>query len=199
MSGSVKDRNYWAGIWIRFQSGDRLAFSEIYEEFVDSLFAYGSKITGDRELVKDCIQDLFYNLHRYHINLQNPEFMEYYMFRSLKNDLIRKIKINHQELSLADEGLHVFDLKFQVEQEGFEAETDENRLKTLRKILETLDPQKRELLFLKFSTGLNYAEIGELVGMKADAVKKQVYRTLDRLREKYGKQLLELLLLTIKS
>lgn len=186
-------------MWSRFQSGDRLAFSEIYEEFVDVLFAYGSKITSDSELLKDCIQDLFYNLHRYKINLQNPENLEFYLFRSLKNDIIRKIRTNYQEASLTEEGMFQFDLRFHVEQDGFDKESDELRLKTLRKILSSIDPQKRELLFLKFSTSLNYAEIGELVGMNADAVKKQVYRTLDNLRQKYGDQLLGLLMISFRS
>ena len=70
-----------------------------------------------------------------------------------------------------------FDLKFQAEQDIHDIESNELRVNALRKILQTIDPQKRELLFLKFSTGLNYSEIGELVGMTSDAVKKQVYRT----------------------
>jgi len=196
---AVKDRSHWAGLWTRFQSGDRIAFSEIYEEFIDVLFAYGNKITSDRELLKDCIQDLFYNLHRYKVNLKHPEYLEFYLFRSLKNDIVRKIRSNYQEVSLTAEGMFQFDMKFQIEQDGFDQQSDEMRMNTLRKILATLDPQKRELLFLKFSTSLNYAEIGELVDMKADAVKKQVYRTLDSLREKYGEQLLELFMIVLKS
>lgn len=194
----VKDRSQWLGVWKRFRSGDRHAFSEIYKEFADVLFAYGSKITSDRELLKDCIQDLFYNLYRYNIQLQNPENLEFYLFRSLKNDIVRKIRNNYQEASLTDEGMFQFDLKFQVEQDGYDIESDELRLVTLRKILQTIDPQKRELLFLKFSTGLNYSEIGELVGINPDAVKKQVYRTLDSLRNKFGDQLLALLMISFR-
>jgi len=194
----IRDRSQWLGVWNRFRSGDRYAFSEIYKEFADVLFAYGSKITTDRELLKDCIQDLFYNLYRYNIKLQNPENLEFYLFRSLKNDIIRKIRNNYQEASLTDEGMFQFDLKFQAEQDAFDIESDELRIVTLRKIRQTIDPQKRELLFLKFSTGLNYSEIGELVGMNSDAVKKQVYRTLDNLREKFGDKLLALLMITIK-
>jgi DNA-directed RNA polymerase specialized sigma24 family protein len=54
------------------------------------------------------------------------------------------------------------------------------------------------MLFLKFSTGLNYAEIGDIVGMSADAVKKQVYRTLDDLRDRFGEKLLSLFAVLIK-
>lgn len=193
-----RDRSQWLGIWKRFRSGDRYAFGEIYEEFADMLFAYGSKITSDRELLKDCIQDLFYNLYRYNIQLQNPENLEFYLFRSLKNDIIRKIRKNSHEASLTDEGMFQFDLRFQAEQDLRDVESDELRVNALRKILQTIDPQKREMLFLKFSTGLNYSEIGEIVGMNADAVKKQVYRTLDSLRDKFGEKLLALLMISIR-
>lgn len=195
----VRDRNQWLDVWNRFRSGDRYAFSEIYEEFADVLFSYGSKITSDRELLKDCIQDLFYNLYRYNINLQNPENLEFYLFRSLKNDIVRKIRNNFHEVSLTDEGIVQFDLNFQLEQDIRDIESDEFRLGALRKVLQDIDPQKRELLFLKFTTGLNYSEIGAIVGMNPDAVKKQVYRTLDRLREKFGHKLLALLMISIRN
>jgi len=49
-----------------------------------------------------------------------------------------------------------------------------------------------------FSTGLNYVEIGHLLNRNPDTVKKQVYRTLDHLRGKYGTQLMELLMIFAK-
>lgn len=189
----IRDRNQWIEVWRRFRLGDRFAYSEIYEEFVDVLFAYGSKITNDRELLKDCIQDLFYNLYRYNIKMQRPEYLEFYLFRSLKNDIVRKIKNDRQRASLTEENVVLFDLKFQAEHDYHEIESEELRVDALRKILQTITPQKREMLFLKFSTGLNYAEIGEIVGLSADAVKKQVYRTLDDLRGRFGEKLLTLL------
>jgi RNA polymerase sigma-70 factor (ECF subfamily) len=195
----VTDRSQWSLVWMRFRSGDRYAFSEIYNEFAGALFAYGSKITSDRELLKDSIQDVFYNLYRYNIKLNRPEYLEFYLFRSLKNDIIRKVRNNFQEASLTDEDMFRFDLKFQAEQELPDAESGELRVIALKKILQTIDPQKREILFLKFSTDLNYSEIGEIVGMNPDAVKKQVYRTLEILRNKFGDQLLALLMITIRN
>ena len=195
----ARDRNQWVDVWRRFRLGDRFAFSEIYEEFAEVLFAYGIKITSDRELVKDCIQDLFFNIYRYNIKLQQPEYLEFYLFRSLKNDLIRKVKNKNQQSSLTDENVVLFDLKFLAEQDNHEPEADELRIEALRKILQTISPEKREMLFLKFSTGLNYAEIGEIVGMKADAVKKQVYRTLDDLRDRFGEKLLSLFSILVRG
>ena len=197
LAQNSRNKDYWQLVLMKFKIGDRDSFEEIYNEFADQLFAYGSKITSDRELLKDCIQDLFYNLHRYNPQLQHPEYLEFYLFRSLKNSIIHKITKSKLESSLTDEGMFQFDLKFHAEQDALDLESDEIRLNTLKQILKTLDPQKRELLFLKFSTGLSYIEIGQLLGINPDTVKKQVYRTLDSLRVKFGNQLMELLMIFI--
>lgn len=198
MEGPGKDRSQWPEIWMRFRSGDREAFSEIYEEFVDVLFAYGSKITTDRELLKDCIQEVFYNLYKYNPKLRHPEYLEFYLFKSLRNEIIQKVRKKKEETIFREDGVVLFDLKFVAEDDVFDKESVEFRDETLRQILQSLDPQKRELLFLKFTTGLNYAEIGQLSGLNPDAVKKQVYRTLSYLRTKFGNKLLELLLVCVK-
>ncbi len=195
MINSIKERLHWLEVWSRFRSGDQEAFSEIYKEFIDSLFAYGSKITRDRELVKDCIQDIFIDLQRLNPNLHHPEYIEFYLFKSLRNSILYRFKESKKTDTLPIDEMAVFGLQFNIEQDDFDLESDRQRVEKLKLILKTLDPLKRELLFLKFSTGLNYIEIGQLLGMNSDAVKKQVYRTLDHLRGKYGNQLMELLVI----
>lgn len=195
MKNTLQDRTHWTEVWIRFRSGDQTAFSEIYIEFIDSLFAYGSKIISDRELVKDCIQDIFIDLLRLQPNLYQPESIEFYLFKSLKNAIFQKFKKQNKIKSQPITEMNSFDLKFVIEKDTFDIESDLLRIDKLKNILQTLDPKKRELLFLRFSTGLNYVEIGLMLGMNPDTVKKQVYRTLDHLRGKYGTQLMELLMI----
>jgi RNA polymerase sigma factor (sigma-70 family) len=195
VKNSIKDRAYWLDVWTRFNTGDRVAFSEIYEEFIDSLFAYGYKISHDREMVKDCIQDIFLDLHRLRPNLKNPEYIEFYLFKSLKNAIFHKLQKNNMLQSMPLDDTGNYDFKFEVEQDVSELESDLLRLEKLKSILATLDPQKRELLYLKFNSGLNYHEIGQILNMQSDTVKKQIYRLIDQIRGKYGTQLFELLVI----
>ena len=199
MKNVIKDRTHWLEVMSRFGSGDRVAFGEIYSEFIDSLYAYGSKITHDRELVKDCIQDIFVSLHKLNPNLHHPEYIEFYLFRALKNAINYKFQQSKKTVPLPCDNVSDFELRFNMEQEIDDPESDLLRVEKLKSILKTLDPQKREILFLKFSTGLNYIEIGHLLNMNPDTVKKQVYRTLDHLRGKYGTQLMELLMIYVKK
>ena len=53
------DKEYWQIIWENFKAGDRQAFETIYSEFIDRMFAYGSKITRNHALLEDTIQDFF--------------------------------------------------------------------------------------------------------------------------------------------
>jgi RNA polymerase sigma factor (sigma-70 family) len=195
----LKDRSHWLEVWARFRTGNQLAFSEIYEEFIDRLMAYGSKITRDRELVKDCIQDIFIDLYRLQPDLRNPEYIEFYLFKSLKNSIVRKAQKDKKLKSLSEEEMIVFDLNIDVDRDVFDLESDQLRIERLKSIVQTLDPQKRELLFLKFNSEMNYNEIGQLLNINPDAAKKQVYRLLDQIREKYGVQLLELFVILKKG
>ena len=59
------------------------------------------------------------------------------------------------------------------------------RLQELRGLLSNLETEKRDLLALRYAGGLTIAEIAPLVGKKPEAVKKQLQRTLQQLKEHY--------------
>ncbi len=191
------DRKYWELIWDKFKAGDRQAFETIYNEYVDVLFDYGSKITSNRDLLKDSIQDLFIDVYKYGSKLKKPEYLEFYLYKSLKRIIVRKLKEN-QRLDLTDDSLEQFNLKFSIE-DAPDSDIREEHLQILQKELKKLDTKKRELLFLKFNSGLTYAEIGEMLEMKPDTVKKQVQRLLKQIQKKLGGSILELFVFCVKK
>lgn len=58
-------------------------------------------------------------------------------------------------------------------------------LRHLRTLLASLNSEKRELLALRFAAGLTSTQIAALVGKKPEAVKKQITRLLQSLKEHY--------------
>ena len=183
------EKEYWDLIWEKFRTGDRRAFETIYSEFVDALFAYGLKITPHRALVEDAIQDTFLDVYNYGSRLRKPESLEFYLYKTLKRIIVRKLKEKHR-FSHYDDFVAQFELKFPLEEA--ELEDLEEHTGLLKSELKNLDSKKRELLFLKFNSGLTYNEIGELLHCKSDTVKKQVHRILELLRGKLGEDFLEL-------
>ena len=184
------DVEYWELIWKNFKAGDRDAFKTIYNEFVDALFSYGAKITSDRDLIKDSIQDLFIDVYTYGTALRKPESLEFYLYKALKRIIIRKLVEKNKHLSV-QELREEFDLSFSIEENVFDEES-ELFLKKLQEEITHLVPESRELIFLKFNSGLTYVEIGQLFDIKPNTAKKQVYRILDKLRARMGNEIMVL-------
>lgn len=192
----MSEIEYWQVIWKKFKAGDTKAFETIYYEYVDVLFSYGSKISSDRSLVEDSIQDLFIDIYTLNIELRKIQSLEFYFFKMLKRIIIRKLKEKHR-FSHPEHFIEQFDLCFNFEKD--EKEPLEEQLVLLQKELQQLDSKKRELLFLKFNSGLTYVEIGALLGIKPDTVKKQVRRLILYIGKSIGKKFVELFLLCYKA
>ena len=115
--------------------------------------------------------------------------MEFYLYKALKNNIVKKLKEKHR-FSHPDDFIQQFDVLFPVE----ESETDEleENIEKLKQELLGFDTKRRELLFLRYNSGLTYKEIAALLHCQPDTVKKQVHRILHLLRGKMGKDFLEL-------
>ncbi len=181
-----RDKSYWISTWIRFNAGDRSAFEEIYTEYIDILFSYGLKMTNDKELVKDSVQDLFIDLYRTKIILRQPESFEYYLFKALKRLIQKKLKKKSKIRDFDGQDFFAFELTFNLEEDYIQNETEISKLKVLQEILNELNQNDRELLFYKFNSKLTYKEIGKLIGLNTEAIKKKVYRIIKHLRKAYN-------------
>lgn len=198
MTKEPNKKDYWQLVWLKFTTGDRSSFEEIYMEFADHLFAYGAKITTDRELLKDCIQDLFIDLYKYRPKLKNPELLEFYLYKSLKRSIIKRLQ-KDKHLQSFNQEFNSFDLIFSSENDGFQDDLHNEHLESLQKALRILDDKKRELLFLKFNSGLNYNEIGDFLNIKPETAQKQVYRIIQYLRDNFGSKIVALLFICCKT
>ena len=78
-------------------------FSQLYDKHVDSLFSFGSKFTSDRELIKDCIQDVFVKLFNKKEALDKVCNIESYLYVSLRNrindEFRRQVRLSDEEIT----------------------------------------------------------------------------------------------------
>ena len=174
--------SYWKDVWMRFKSGDVKAFELIYGDHIDFLYSYGTKMTADAEMVEDAIQDLFLYLLSKRDNLSNPDFVRYYLLKAFKRILLEKIR--KERLWIKDQDNDFFSFDYSIETESFSHDDEkERKLVLIDELLEKLDPRKKEVIFLKFHSGLSYDEIGDIVGIQSSSVKKLVYRTISSFRD----------------
>lgn len=71
-----------------FQSGDVSAFSTLYDMHINLLFNYGCKLTTDKELLKDCIHDVFVKLYTKKAELGIIDNFKSYLLISLKTSYV---------------------------------------------------------------------------------------------------------------
>ena len=161
--------------------GNREAFLRLYNRHVTLLLNYGISITKSRELVKDCVQDLFLTIWQRRETLGEIESMQAYLLTSLRRLIIYKLKkqdktgIREQEYSAGggDET---------IEETIIRAEGLQFQQNTILEKVEALPPRQREVIFLRFFAEMSYEEIGQLMELNYQGVRNLVYKAISSLR-----------------
>ncbi len=65
--------------WNSFRNGEEWAISYIYTENAEKLYFYGLKLTPDRDLVEDVLQDIFAGLIKNRKSLGSTENIFFYL------------------------------------------------------------------------------------------------------------------------
>ena len=69
-------------------------FANLYDKNIDQLFAFGSRFTTDREMLKDCIHDVFLKFYTRRQSLDSVENIESYLYISLRNRINDEFRRN---------------------------------------------------------------------------------------------------------
>lgn len=171
-------------LWEEFKKGEKYALSHIYYLYVDKLFRYGKKFSADDELVKDTIQDLFFDLIRTRNKLGTTDHIYFYLIKSLRRRLFLNLSGKKTwNLNAGSNEIPEANIIYSIEDEYIQKEELTNREEMIRKGLAELSPKQREILFYRFTCDFDYDQICEIMSMKYDSARKMVFRALKSLRE----------------
>lgn len=172
-------------IWDEFREGNSSAFEIIYERHINMLANYGRRICVDDYMVKDAIHDMFIDLWRNKANLGATESIKYYLMRSYRRNLVKKI-IAGKKLETHSDSFesHIGDFELSHDISIIKAEIEKENLSQLNNSLEELPPRQKEALFLRFYSGLNYTDISKIMDVNQQSAYNMVFRALEVLREK---------------
>ncbi|HRN57295.1 MAG TPA: hypothetical protein PLL71_12630, partial [Agriterribacter sp.] len=79
--------------WIQLQNGNKQALCEIYNQHYIGLMNYGIKLTGRRDLTRDCITQILLRLWDNRSKLPCIENVRSYLLTSLRRELTGEIKM----------------------------------------------------------------------------------------------------------
>lgn len=162
------------------------AFSELYERYVDRIYAYVYYRTGDPRDAEDLTARVFYRAlaHLPEFNQTGAPFVAW-LYRIAHNLVANwhRDKTRHPELPL-DLWLHAPVQEGAPHAQAERAEAESKLLEAIR----ALPSERQQLLLLKFVDGLSNLEIGKILGRSEGAIKSLYHRTLLALREEMEKR-----------
>lgn len=77
----------YTSLFAKFKEGDDHAFSFFYEFYINDLYAYGISLGGEKEVVKDAVQDIFLKIYFEKKDFSSVDHLKYFLLKSLKNRL----------------------------------------------------------------------------------------------------------------
>lgn len=167
--------------WSRLKKGDHAALGDLYDAYVDKLFRAALRITDNRELAKDALQEVFIELWNYRETLGDIHHTQSYLVRVLRNILLKKLKKeNRTDYYLPDETL--------ISSEGNREELiisfdmDREKKTRLSRALSNLTTRQKLILKLHYYEGLSYEQIADRLSMNYQSVNNLAFRTIVRLR-----------------
>ncbi len=165
-------------IWIRFTKGDDHAFSWIYSEYSQKLYHYGLKFTRSHFLVEDVLQDLFAELLKNRKRLGTTDNILYYLLKSFKRKLLRKIQSEQRfEFNEGAED-HYFEVRWSVEHDMILEEISAEKMEMLVRALNELSSRQKEAIYLRFSKELDYPSVAGIMNISVEACRNLISKAI---------------------
>lgn len=170
-------------LWSRFLKGDNQVLSLIYLHHSNALFDYGCRFTIDKDLVKDCIQEVFCTLIRTRKNLSETNNVRLYLLKSLKRRIIRDTKSASNESRLLNDQDYSFDLHWSENLDDQLNELDDEKRQLIAEAMQSLTDRQKEAIYLRFNRGLEYEEISSLLSLNYQSSRALIHRAVEKLRK----------------
>lgn len=161
---------------------DEDAFRGFYERTSRQVWVYLSRITGDRQLADDLLQEAYYRFLRANAAHESETHRRNSLFRiatNLARDAQRRERRRPTDRIPAER----WD-ELQAEEPptiSMGGRTD------LTRAMEQLKPAQREILWLAYAIGASHVEIAETLGLTAGSVKQLLFRARKKLARLLGR------------
>ncbi|WP_339904167.1 sigma-70 family RNA polymerase sigma factor [uncultured Cyclobacterium sp.] len=174
-----KEDRYWELI----MEGDKSGLEGMFSLYAYELMAFGLRIKADRELVKDCIQDLFIDLWKYRENTRNVKHVKNYIFKALSNKIKKEIKARVKRKEI-EQIMHTDVLEAQLYQHEGKYETSEEEPNTrLKSALNLLSLRQKQVIMYVFFENIPHKQIAEIMGINVQSVYTLTWKAINNLRK----------------
>ncbi len=169
--------------WEEFKRGSKSAFEGLYKTYAPMLMDYGYKISKDRALVEDSIQDLFIELWKSRKVISSTSSVKFYLFKAIRFKISRNLEKNRLYLAESLESQLFRSTDATEEEKVIAGEVHDEQLIRLRDALETLPGRQLEAINLRYFHHFSNEEIANLMGVNYLSACKLIYAGIKTLKE----------------
>lgn len=159
---------------------DPASFSTLYRRYVTPIYRYLYKWSGNQTEAEDLTSQVFIEALEGLSRYREQGNFSAWLFTIARRKAIAAHRRRRPTLPL-DEAEEVPGSAA----DPLEQVLQDEQLKQMAALFAGLDEDQRELLRLRFSAGLGYAEIGAVLGRSEAAVKMALYRLLRQMSEEW--------------
>src|ERR1017187_3450194 len=160
---------------------DEETFRAFYERTARGLWAYLARVTGDRQLADDLLQETFYRFLRADATHDNDTHRRNSLYRIATN-LAREAR--RRSLVRVPSSVTGNDIERVPSRQ--EAGTSE-RTADFTRAMSQLKPRERAMLWLAYAEGASHREIANVFGLSAASLKPLLFRARHKLAALLGR------------
>ncbi len=165
---------------------DLAQFAPIYEQYFGRIYRYCLRRVGTVEEAED-LASVIFTRALVSIGGYRGGSVAAWLFQIAHNAVVNHLRSRRTHLSIEDAELDIVaDMPAPLD-----AVMRDETQQALRDLVATLPDDQQNLLALKMAAGLNAAEIGQVIGKNAGAVRVELHRVISKLRARYDELGLE--------
>lgn len=176
-------------LWNALKKGDMNAFSTLFKKFYPLLHNYGMKISHNNvALTEDCLQDFFLYIYDHRENLASLDHLKPYLYSSFRRSIIKAINKSSKTVLYDDQ--IATNIGFSKEELMIKQEIDGLKEVKIIEFLNELPSRQKEVLYLKYYSGLNITEISNIMEINYQSVVNMIHKSIKKLRQNTSLKLL---------
>src|ERR1019366_6799162 len=160
---------------------DEDTFRAFYERTARGVWAYLARVTGDRQIADDLLQETYYRFLRAAATHDSEAHRRNSLYRIATNVArdVRRRNLTHPSAGLAGDAVE------RVAAGDHAGSTE--RLADFTRAMSRLKPRERAMLWLAYAEGASHREIAEALGLRPASMKILLFRARRKLAELLGR------------
>ena len=171
----------------RVLSGDTEAFEALVLEHQNKVYSLALRMVGNEEDARDMAQEAFIRAYGSLAGFRGDSKFSVWLYRLTSNICIDFLRSRGKKRTVSmtwagDDGEDAGELEIPDETWSPENQLERSLTReSVRRGLESLSPQYREILLLREINGLSYAEIAGALSLEEGTVKSRIFRARKKL------------------